>query len=69
MALLVLPAHHVSLLVMLILDDEDHIKTGQNGGHEIDVVLALRVVPSAEHRVSSRQYRASRVQSSSNSSL
>lgn len=53
----------------MILDDEDHVKTGQYGGHEIDVVLALGVVPSAEHRVGSRQHRTSRVQSGGDASL
>lgn len=42
-------AHHVPLLVMVVLDDEDHIKTGQDGRHEVDVVLPLGVIPAAKH--------------------
>lgn len=54
--------HHVSLLVVLIFDDEDHVETGQDGGHEVDVVFALRVVPAAEHGISGGQHRAAGVQ-------
>lgn len=34
---------------MMVLDDEDHVKAGQDGGHEVDVVLPLGVVPAAKH--------------------
>lgn len=61
--------HHVSLLVMLILDDEDHVKTGQDGGHEVNVVLSLCVIPAAKHRVGSGQHRTARVQSRGDASL
>ena len=45
----------VFLEVMLILDNVDHVETRENCGHEINVVIALGVVPSAEHRVGSSQ--------------
>lgn len=54
-------AHHVPLLVMVVLDDEDHVKAGQDGGHEINVVLPLGVVPAAKNRVGGGEYRAARV--------
>lgn len=54
--------HHVPLLVVLVFDDEDHVKTGQDGGHEVNVVLPLCVVPAAKHRVGCSQHRAARVQ-------
>lgn len=47
---------------MLVFDDEDHVETRQDGGHEVDVVLALRVVPAAIHRVGGGQHGAARVQ-------
>lgn len=62
-------AHHVPLLVMVVLDDEDHVKAGQDGGHEVDVVLPFGVVPAAEHRVGSGQHGAARVQGGGDSSL
>lgn len=56
------PPHHVPLMVVVVFDDEDHVKTGQDGWHEVDVVLPLRVVPAAEHRVGGGQHGAARVQ-------
>lgn len=47
---------------MFILHDEDHVEPGQDGGHEVDVVVGLGVVPAPEHRVGGRQHRAARVQ-------
>lgn len=47
--------YHVSLLVVLVFDDEDHVETGQDGGHEVDVVFSLCVIPAAEHGVGSGQ--------------
>lgn len=38
--------HHVSLLVVLIPNDEDHVKSGQDGGHKINVLLALGLIPA-----------------------
>lgn len=54
---------------MLVLDDEDHIEAGQDGGHEVDVVFALCVVPAAVHGVGRRQHRAARVQGGGDASL
>lgn len=50
------PPNHVPLLVVLVFDDEDHVETGQNGGHEVNVVLPLCVVPAAKHRVGCSQH-------------
>lgn len=61
--------HHVSLLVVVVFDDEDHVKTGQDGGHEVDVVLSLCVVPAAEHGVGCSQYGAARVQGGGDAGL
>lgn len=63
------PLYHVPLLVVLVFDDEDHIETRQNGGHEVDVVLPLCVVPAAVHGVSRCQHRAARVQGGGDASL
>lgn len=54
---------------MVVLDDEDHVKAGQNGGHKVDVVLPLGVVPAAKHRVGGGEHRAARVQGGGDSSL
>lgn len=50
------PTYHIPLLVVLVFDDKDHVKTGQDGRHEVDVVLPLRVVPAAKHRVGCSQH-------------
>lgn len=60
---------HFPFLVVMVFDDEDHVETGQNGGHEVNVVFALGVVPAAKHGVGSRQHRAARVQSGGDASL
>lgn len=62
-------AHHVPLLVVLVLDDEDHVEAGQDGGHEVDVVLTLRVVPATEHGVGGGEHRAARVQGGGDAGL
>ena len=54
---------------MFVLDDEDHVEPGQDGGHEVDVLLPLRLVPSTVHAVCSRQHRAPRVQGCCDASL
>ena len=56
-------------MVVNVLDDKDHVKTGQDGRHEVDVVLSLGVVPTAKHRVSSGQHRAAGVQGGGDASL
>ena len=48
--------NHVSPLIMLILDNKDHVKSRQDGGHEVDVFLPLGVIPAAKHTVGSRQH-------------
>ena len=47
---------------MLIFDNEDHVKSGQDGGHEVNVLPALGVVPPAKHGVGGRQHGAARVE-------
>lgn len=61
--------HHVPLLIVLVLDDEDHVKAGQDGGHEVDIILPFRLIPAAEHRVGSSQDRAAGVQGGGDPSL
>lgn len=55
------PTYHVSLLVVLILDNEDHVESGQDSRHEVDVLLAFRFIPAPEDRVCSCQHGAARV--------
>lgn len=54
---------------MLVFDDEDHVKTGQDGGHEVDVVLSFCVIPAAEHRVGCSQHGAAGVQGGGDAGL
>ena len=61
--------HHVPLVVVDVFDDEDHVESGQDGGHEVDVVFALRVVPASEHRVSGSEDGAAGVQSGGDTGL
>lgn len=61
--------YHVPLLVVLVFDDEDHVKTGQDGGHEVNIFLPFCVIPAAEHRVGCSQHRAARVQCGGDSGL
>lgn len=60
---------HVSLLVVLIFDNEDHVKSGQDGGHKINVLLALGLIPAPEDRVGSCQHRAAGIECSCDSCL
>lgn len=62
-------SNHVPLLVMLVFDDEYHVKAGQNSGHEVNVVFSLGVIPAAKHRVSRSQHGAARVQRGGDASL
>lgn len=41
--------YHVPLLIVLIFDDEDHVKSGQDGRHEVNIVLPFCLIPSAKH--------------------
>lgn len=63
------PTYHIPLLIVLILDDEDHVEAGQDGGHEVDVVLPLGLIPAAEHRVRSSQDGAAGVEGGGDASL
>ena len=54
--------HHVPVGVMLVLDDEDHVEAGEDGGHEVDVLLPLQLVPAAEDGVGGGQHGAPRVE-------
>lgn len=54
---------------MVVLDDEDHVEARQDGGHEVDVVLPLGVIPAAKHWVGGGQHGAARVQCGGDSSL
>merc|ERR1712020_886080 len=40
---------------MLVFHNEDGVEPGENGGHEVYVLLSLGVVPSAKDAVCSRQ--------------
>ncbi|RUS84280.1 hypothetical protein EGW08_007973, partial [Elysia chlorotica] len=55
--------------VMLIFDNEDHVKPRQNGWHEVNVLSSLSIIPAPKHRVGSSQHRAARVQCSCDASL
>lgn len=61
--------YRVPLLVVDILDDEDHVETGQNGGHEINILICLDVVPATEHAVGSSEHRASGIEGCCDASL
>ena len=54
---------------MLILNDEDHVKARQDGWHEVDVLIALSVIPTTEDAVGCRQHRAARVEGGGDASL
>jgi hypothetical protein len=43
---------------MFILDDEDHVKSGEDSWHEVNVVLPFCVIPSAEDAVCGSKNRA-----------
>ena len=60
---------HVSGFIMLILDDEDHVKSGQDGGHKVNVLLALRVVPASKHAVGRSQHGTAGVESCGDAGL
>ena len=49
-------AHHVTVHVMLITDDKDHVKSRQDRWHEVNVLSTLSVVPTAIDAVSSSQH-------------
>lgn len=55
--------YDVSLGVVLVLDNENHVKSRKNGWHEVDVVLSLRVVPATKDGIGGGQDRAPGVES------
>lgn len=54
---------------MLIFNDEDHVKARQDGRHEVDVLIALGIIPTTEDAVGCRQHRAARVEGGGDASL
>lgn len=54
---------------MVVFDDEDHVEARQDGGHEVDVVLPLCVVPATEHGVGCGQDGAAGVQGGGDAGL
>ena len=61
--------HSVLGNVMFIFDDEDHVKSRENGGEEVNVGLSLALVPATKDRVSSSKDRTSRVEGCRDPSL
>ena len=54
----VLYTYNVPRLIMHILHNEDHVKPRQNGGHEVDVLISLCIIPATKYTVGSCQHRA-----------
>lgn len=44
-------AYHVSGLVVFILYNKYHVKTREDGGHEVYVLFSLCLVPATIHTV------------------
>lgn len=61
--------YHVPLLIVLIPNDEDHVKSGQDGGHKINVLLALGLIPAPKDGVGSCQNRAAGIECGCDSCL
>ena len=61
--------HHVAIFIMLIFNDEDHVKARQDGRHEVDVLITLGIIPTTEDAVGCRQHRAARVEGGGDASL
>ena len=59
----------VSLAVVNVFNDEDHVESREDRGHEVNVLFALGVVPSTKHRIRRRQHRTSSVQRRRDSGL
>ena len=62
-------AHHVTIFIMLIFNDEDHVKARQDGRHEVDVLITLGIIPTTEDAVGCRQHRAAWVEGGGDASL
>lgn len=54
--------HDIPILVVFVFDDEDHVETREDGGHEVDIVVRFGVIPAAEYGVGGCEDRAARVQ-------
>ena len=61
--------YYVSLFVVNVLHDEDHVKPREDCGHEVDVFLCLCVVPPPEDTVGRRQHGTARVEGGRDASL
>lgn len=59
----------ISSLVVLILHYENHIETGQDRWHEINVCIAFDVVPTPKYGICSSQNSTPRIECSCDSSL
>jgi len=62
-------AYHITIHVVFIADNKDHIKSGQDCWHEVDVLGTLSVIPTSINAVGRSEHGAARVQSCGDSSL
>lgn len=62
-------SYHISALVVLILYNKYTIKTRKDSWHEVNILFALAIVPSAEYRVGSCENSTTRVQGCCDTSL
>ena len=61
--------YRISFLVVLVFDDENHVETGQNCRHEVQIIVAFQIVPSTVDRVRRGQDTAARIQRCGDTSL
>ena len=54
---------------MFVFDDENHIETGENRRHEVEIIVALQIIPATVDRVGCCQDTAARVQRGSDTRL
>ena len=48
---------------MLVLEDEDEVEPGEDGGHQIDIFIRVpRLIPATQQRIRRCQHGAPRVQ-------
>lgn len=50
--------YDISLSVVLILYDENHIEARENRWHEVNILVSFGVIPATEHRIRCREDRA-----------
>ena len=62
-------SYRIPFFVMLIFDDEDHVETRENRGHEIQVIVAFQIIPSSIDGVGCGENAASRVERCGDTSL